>query len=85
MNFSEAPERFYEKSCFQKLHNIRRKFANLQLYSKEISTQVFFLEYCECFKSTYVEEHLLTATFDLFETATEQRCAAASVLTLTLN
>ena len=32
-----------------------------QLYQKETPTEVFSCEYCEIFKNTYFEEHLLTA------------------------
>ena len=50
-------------------------------------TKVFSSEYCEIFTNTYFEEHLLTAAdfSDFLKTATEQRWAAASVLTLLLS
>ena len=35
--------------------------GGLQLYYKEIPTQVLSCEYCEIFKNTYFEEHLQTA------------------------
>ena len=37
------------------------------------------------FKNTYFEEHLLTAVSDFLRTATEQPCAASSVLALNLD
>ena len=37
------------------------KPSSLQLYSKEISTQVFSCEYCEIFENIYFEEHLRAA------------------------
>ena len=46
---------------------------------------MFPSEYCETFKNKYFEEHLLTAAFDFFKTATEQWWAATSVLTLLLS
>ena len=39
----------------------------LQLYQKNISTQVFSYEICEIFKNTYFEEHLVTADFVVFD------------------
>ena len=33
-------------------------FFGLQLYQKETTTQVFFCEICEIFRSTYFEERL---------------------------
>ena len=35
--------------------------GGLQLYYKEIPTQVLSCEYCEIFRNTYFEEHLQTA------------------------
>ena len=46
---------------------------------------MFSFEYCEMFKNTYFEEHLLTAVSDFLRTATEQPCAASSVLDLNLD
>ena len=46
---------------------------------------MFSSEYCEMFKNTYFEEHLLTAVSDFLKTATEQPCAAASVLARNLD
>ena len=46
---------------------------------------MFSFEYCEMFKNTYFEEHLLTAVSDILRTATEQPCAASSVLDLNLD
>ena len=46
---------------------------------------MFFSEYGEIFKNTYLEEHLITAASDFFKTTTEQRWAAASVLTFFLS
>ena len=46
---------------------------------------MFSSEYCEIFKNTYFEEHLQTAASDFFQTATEQRWASASLLTVNLH
>ena len=42
-------------------------FMKLQLYEKEILTQVFSREYYENFKNTYFEEHLRKAATDDFK------------------
>ena len=42
------------------------------LHSKNTPIQVFSSEYCDIFKNTYLEKHLLTAAFD-FKTATEHQ------------
>ena len=60
-------EVFYEKSCSQKFRNSLRKVADLQPYLKDTPTQVFSYEYCEVFKNTYFEEHLLTAASDFLK------------------
>ena len=40
---------------------------DLQLYQKETSAQAFSPEYCEVFKNTYFEEHLLTVASDFLK------------------
>ena len=49
-----------KKTC-QKFH---RQVADLQLYQKGVPTLVFLSKYCEIFKNTYFEKHLLTAAYD---------------------
>ena len=46
---------------------------------------MFSSEYCEIFKNTYFEEHLLTAASLFLKAAIEQWWAAASVLTLNID
>ena len=43
------------------------KLLACNFIKKETPTQVFFCEYCEVFKSTYFEEHLLTAGSDFLK------------------
>ena len=56
MNFSEAATGgvFWRKP-FLKISQYTQE------YWKDIPTQVFSSEYCEIFKSTYFQQHLLTA------------------------
>ena len=60
-----------KKAVLKIFCNIHRKVAGLQLYKKETPMQMFSSEYCEIFKNTYFEEHLLTAASDFLKTATE--------------
>ena len=46
--------------------------------------QMFYFKYCKIFKNIFFVQHLLMAASD-FKTATEQRWAAASVLTLLIS
>ena len=63
INFSEATGGVsWKVFC-----NINRKVAGLQLYWKEVPTQMFSSEYCEIFNSTYFEEHQLTAASDFLK------------------
>ena len=39
------------------------KLTSMQLFKKEIPTQVYFCEYYEIIKNTYFKEHLPTAAF----------------------
>ena len=57
----------FMKKAFLKIFVIHRKVADLQLHLKETPTEVFSSEYCEIFKNTYFEEHLLTAAPDILK------------------
>ena len=59
-------------SCFMKktvLKNFATFTGKLQAcnFIKQTPTLVFFSEYCEIFKNTYFEEHLLTAASDFLK------------------
>ena len=73
MNFSEASTAgVYEKSCSKK--NFALLTGKLQAcnFIKRDPTQMFFSEYCEIFKNTYFEEHLLKAASEQLQNSGEQ-------------
>ena len=49
---------FTGKHLCWSLFLIKLQTSGLQLYQKEIPTQVFSCEICELFKNTYFEQHL---------------------------
>ena len=87
MNFSEAATGgvLIKKAVLKIFSKIHRKVPGLQLFNNETPTQMFSSEYCDIFKNTYFEGHLLKAVSDFFKTATEQWSPAASVLTFNLD
>ena len=62
-----------KKRLFLKISKYSQESCRPASFKKQTPTQVFTSEYCKIFKNTYFEEHLLTAAFDFFETAIEQR------------
>ena len=58
---------FMKKAVLKNFCNIHRKVAELQPYQEETPTRMFSSEYCQIFKNTHFEEHLLTASSDFLK------------------
>ena len=59
---------FYEKKLFLKHFAIfLGKLLACNFIKKRLQRQMFSSEYCEIFKSTYFEEHLLAAASDFLK------------------
>ena len=69
MNFSEAATGgvLIKKAVLKIFGKIHRNVAGLQLFNKETPTQMFSSEYCDIFKNTYFEGHLLKAVSDFLK------------------
>ena len=69
MNFSEAATEgvLIKKAVLKIFGKIHRKVAGLQSFNKETPTQMFSSEYCDIFKNTYFEGHLLKAVSDFLK------------------
>ena len=69
MNFSEAATGgvLIKKAVLKIFGKIHRKVAGLQSFNKETPTQMFSSEYCDIFKNTYFEGHLLKAVSDFLK------------------
>ena len=61
------------------------KSKTCNLIKKRPPAQIFSSGYCEMFKSSNFEEHLLTATSDFFKTVTEHLWGTDFILTLLLS
>ena len=70
----QPPEVFYKKSCSKTFGNIHRKTPTLEsllnrvtclktcnVIKKRLQRRLFSSEYCEIFRNTYFEEHMLQA------------------------
>ena len=69
MNFSEAATGgVLRKKLFLKISQYSQESCRLATLLKETPIQVFSSEYCEIFKNTYLEEHLLRAASDFDRT-----------------
>ena len=78
MNFLEAAS---GGVLWKNLLKVSQESCRSAILSKRGSNiGVFLTEYCETFKNTYFEKHLLTAASDFLKQLTEHRWAAASVL-----
>ena len=62
----QSPETFYKKGVLQNFIKLTEKYMyiseSLQIYQKEVPTQVFSCEICEIFKNIYFEEHMRTTS-----------------------
>ena len=59
---------FYEKICPEKLRNIHRKVADLQLFKKRLQHRCFPLNIANVLRTpAFFEEHLLTAASDFLK------------------
>ena len=67
MNVSEAATRcVLWKKLFLKISQYSQESCRRATLLEQTPTQVFSSEYCEIFKNTYFDEHLLTEQLILF-------------------